>query len=79
MIRFTCMKYSTYKILSQCLLARLTKETESYLSEWQAGFRSKRDCHDNVLTLRAIYQEHLRRNEKLFVTFIDYSVGFDSD
>ena len=68
----------SYKILSLCLLARLTKETESYLSEWQAGFRSKRGCRDNVLTLRAIYESCIRRDEKLFVTFIDYTAAFDS-
>ena len=68
----------SYKILSQCLLARLIKETQGYLSEWQAGFRAKRGCRDNVLTLRAIYDELLRRDEKLFATFIDYSAAFDS-
>ena len=64
--------------MSQCLLARLTRETEWYLSEWQAGFRQKRGCRDNTLTLRAIYDELLSRNETLYAAFIDYTAAFDS-
>ena len=30
-----------YKVLAQCLLERLEKETGSYLSDWQADFRKK--------------------------------------
>ena len=43
-----------YKVLSQCMLARITTETETFLSDWQAGFRSKRGCRDNVLILRTL-------------------------
>ena len=67
-----------YKILSQCLLEKLEKETEHYLSEWQAGFRKKRGCRDNTLTLRAIYDEMLETGRQIYVTFVDYSAAFDS-
>ena len=38
-----------YKIMSICLLNRMIKETDWFLSEWQAGFRGGRGCRDNVL------------------------------
>ena len=67
-----------YKVLNQCLLRQLEQETESFLSEWQAGFRKTRGCRDNVLTLRTIYDQMLELGKKLYVTFIDYSAAFDS-
>ena len=51
--RCLAMLNHAYKALSQCLLVRIEKEMQSHLSEWQAGFRSKRGCRDNV-------QSHLR-------------------
>ena len=53
--RCLTMLNHAYKALFQCLLTRIEKETGSYLSEWQAGFRATRGCRDNVLTLRTIY------------------------
>ena len=67
-----------YKVLNQCLLRQLEQETESFLSEWQAGFRKARGCRDNVLTLRTIYDEMLELGETMYVTFIEYSAVFDS-
>ena len=63
----------SYKVLSQCMLARMQKETSGFLPDWQAGFRSERGCRDNILILRTIYDALLQRGEKLYVTFIDYS------
>ena len=57
---------------------RIENETKSYLSEWQAGFRAKRGCRDNVLTLRTIYDWVLAERKDLHVTFIDYSAAFDT-
>ena len=66
-----------YKTLSQCLLARLEQETQGFLSDWQAGFREKRGCRDNIMILRTICEDALERAE-ICVTFIDYSAAFDS-
>mgnify|MGYP003326603192 CR=1 FL=1 len=78
--KYRCIGLLThaYKVLAQCLLERLECETKHFLSDWQAGFRKKRGCRDNVLTLRAVYDEMLERGEKLYATFIDYSAAFDS-
>ena len=40
-----------YKVLSTILLGRIVRETEGYLPDWQAGFRQRRGCRDNVLIL----------------------------
>ena len=43
-----------YKLLSLVMLERIMKECESYLSDWQAGFRPERGCRDNILLLRVL-------------------------
>lgn len=53
----------SYKILSVCILNRLVAETDWFLSEWQAGFRSDRGCRDNVLLLRVIYDQYIKGNK----------------
>ena len=68
----------TCKTLSQCLLESLESETSGFLSEWQAGFRKKRGCRDNLLTLRTIYDELLEAGRQLYVTYVDCSAAFDS-
>ena len=57
-----------YKVFSQCMLARMVSETEKFLPDWQAGFRSKRGCRDNVLLLRTLYDSMLEKEEELYVT-----------
>ena len=80
-----CSKYRAlgllnhaYKIMAICLLNRMNTETDWFLSEWQAGFRSKRGCRDNVLLLRVIYDQIIRGNKKCVITFIDFEAAFDS-
>ena len=68
----------TYKTLSQCMQARLEKETNHYLPDWQAGFRKQRGCRDNVFILRTIIDHMIDKKDPLYLTFIDYSAAFDS-
>ena len=67
-----------YKVLSCILLGRIMRETNGYLQDWQAGFRKKRGCRDNVLILRTLVEQAMREGRKLTLTFIDYSAAFDS-
>ena len=67
-----------YKILSLVMLERISKECADFLSDWQAGFRPERGCRDNVLLLRVLFDHALKQGKNLNVTFIDYSVAFDS-
>ena len=67
-----------YKVLSQCLLQRLSAETDGYLADWQAGFRKLRGCRDNVMMLRTLIEDVLEQGEQVVATFVDYSAAFDS-
>ena len=67
-----------YKILSICLLQRIVTETEWFLSDWQAGFRSERGCRDNILLLRVLYDNIIANNKHCVITFIDFAAAFDS-
>ena len=73
-----CLITPSYKVLTQCLLARLEKETDGFLSDWQAGFRVNRGCLDNILVLRSICDDTIEKGEQVFITFIDYFAAFDS-
>ena len=42
---------AAYKVLSAVMLQRLTRETDKFLKDWQAGFRPGRGCRDNVMIL----------------------------
>ena len=67
-----------YKIMTIILLQRLVAECSSFFSDWQAGFRQKRGCRDNVLLLRVIYDQYIKNNSNFVVTFIDFKAAFDS-
>ena len=60
------------------MLERINAETKDYLSDWQAGFREKRGCRDNIMVLRTICEDMLEQGKEMCVTFIDYSAAFDS-
>ena len=52
---------SAYKVLSAVMLKRLMAETTGYLQDWQAGFRQGRGCRDNVMILRTLVEQRLRK------------------
>ena len=49
------------------------------LPDTQAGFRPARGCRDNVCALRWFIDMVLREGRQSVVTFIDYSVAFDTE
>ena len=68
-----------YKLLSLVLLERIImSECSDFLSDWQAGFRPERGCRDNILLLRVLFDQVIKENKKICVTYIDYSAAFDS-
>ena len=56
----------------------MNSECSKFLSEWQAGFRPERGCRDNVLLLRVLFDQVIKENKRINVTYIDYSAAFDS-
>ena len=67
-----------YKVLSRIILGRLTMKGEKYLQDWQAGFRQGRGCRDNSYILRVMSERMLQLGEQIAITFIDFTVAFDS-
>ena len=61
-----------------CMLARLTKETEGFLPDWQAGFRAERGCRDNLMILSTLIEDMMRQGQEICMTFVDYSAAFDT-
>ena len=75
--RCICLLNSCYKLLSAYLLLQLVKQTQSYLSESQAGFRKRRGCRDNIYILSQLIKLSLSEDSPLVITFIDYVAAFD--
>ena len=80
-----CSKYRAigllnhaYKVMSVVLLRRLVEECGQFFSEWQAGFRTARGCRDNILLLRLLYDQVIKRDRSCIITYIDYTAAFDS-
>ena len=68
----------SYKLLTNIMLTRLLNCSESFLKDWQAGFRAKRGCRDNSMILRTVCQKMIELGESIAITFIDYSAAFDT-
>ena len=68
----------SYKILSRIILMRLMQQSELRLEDWQAGFRPGKGCRDNTFILRALIQRVMQLGRNITLTFIDYSVAFDT-
>ena len=45
--------------------------------EEQSGFRAKRSCVDQVLTLRQVIEKAIEKRRELFVAFIDLEKAYD--
>ena len=68
------------KIFTQIINKRLLNwaETKNKIPEFQAGFRPKRGCADNVYKLNSIIQLKLSDpRRKLFAVFVDFKRAFD--
>ena len=66
------------RILVNCLLKRLVVDTDGFLSDWQADFRAHRGCRDNILLLRVLYDNVIKKKTSCVVTYIDFTSAFDS-
>ena len=69
------------KIFTHILHDRLLAwaEGKSVIPESQNGFRKRRSCVDNIFTLQATLQHHLRlKKNSAFGLFIDFKRAFDS-
>ena len=63
---------TTYKVLSNVLLSRLTLYVEEFIGEHQCGFQSKRSTTDYIFYIRQILEKKWEYNKavhQLFVVF----------
>lgn len=69
------------KLFTSIILDRLSHycELHNILPEIQCGFRANRGCMDNVFSLNAIIQIHLRlKRRKVYAAFVDFKQAFDT-
>ena len=64
-----------YKVLSTIILGRINAETDGYLQDWQAGFRQRRGCRDNIHILRTLVEQAMTEGKRIALTYIDYSAA----
>ena len=77
--RAICLLCHAYKLLSAVTASRLYAEIEHVLPDSQAGFRPARGTRDNICILKWTVEMLLREGREAIITFIDYSVAFDSE
>jgi hypothetical protein len=76
--RGTSLLSTTYKILSNILLSRLTPYAEEIIGDHQHGFRRNRSTTDHIFSIRQIHEEKWEYNEAVHQLFIDFKKAYDS-
>jgi len=69
---------TTYKILSNILLSRLTPYAEEIIGDHQCGFRRSRSTTYLIFCIRQILEKKREYNEALHQLFIDFEKAYDS-
>jgi hypothetical protein len=69
---------TTYKILSNILLLRLTPYAEEIIGDHQCGFRRSRSATDHIFCNRHILEKRWEYNEPVHQLFIDFKKAYDS-
>ena len=62
---------TTYKILSNILLSRLTSYAEEIIGDHQCGFRRNRPTADHIFYIPQIPEKNWEHNEAVHQLFID--------
>ena len=69
---------TTYKILSNILLSRLTPYAKEIIGDHQCGFRRNRSTIDHTFCIRQILEKKWEYNEEVHQLFIDFKKAYDS-
>ena len=69
---------TTYKILSNILLSRLTPYAEEVTGDHQCGFQRNRSATDHVFCIHQMLEKKWEYNEALHQLFIDFKKAYDS-
>jgi len=68
---------TTYKILSNILLSRVTTHAEEITGDHQCGFRRNRSTSDLIFCIRQILEKKSEYKETLHPLFIDFKKAYD--
>jgi hypothetical protein len=68
---------SSYKILSNILLSRLSPYIDEIIGDHQCGFRRNRSTTDQIFCIRQILEKKWEQNETLHQLFIDFKKTYD--
>ena len=69
---------TTYKILSNILLSRLSPYTEGIIVDHQCGFRRNRSTTDRMFCIQQILEKKWEYNEAVPQLLIDFEEAYDS-
>jgi hypothetical protein len=69
---------TTYKILFNILLSRLTPHAEEIIGDHQCGLRCNRSTTDHIFSYRQILEKKWEYNEAVHQLFIDFKKAYDS-
>ena len=69
--RTTSLVSHASKIVLKILTRRLESTAESYLGKDQFGFTKGRGTRDAIVALYALYERHLKHNNKVYVCYVD--------
>ena len=69
---------TTYKILSNILLSRLTPYAKEIIGDHQCGFRRNKSTIDHIFCIRQMLEKKWEFNEVVHQLFIDFKKAYDS-
>ena len=69
---------TTYKILSNILLSRLTPHAEESTEDHQGGFRCNRSTTGHIFCTHQIFEKKWEHSEAVHQLFIDFKKAYDS-
>ena len=69
---------TTYKILSNIMLSRLTPYAEEINGDHQCGFRRNISTTDHIFCIRQIFEKKWEYNEAVHHLFMDFKKAYDS-
>uniref|UniRef100_A0A1B0DMF8 Uncharacterized protein n=1 Tax=Phlebotomus papatasi TaxID=29031 RepID=A0A1B0DMF8_PHLPP len=67
-----------YKLLERLILNRIESPIEAAVPKEQAGFRSGRDCCEQVLALTSQIEANFQKGLKTTAVFVDLSAAYDT-
>ena len=69
---------TSYKILSDILLSRMTPYANEIIGEYQCGFRRNRSTFDHIFSIWQILEKKCEYSKEVCQLFIDFEKAYDS-